>query len=268
VSRCRNLVVGWALAVLAIALFLWAGVWQAQRAVEKQAMLDAASRVLAARKPQPLAFAAADTRRAREYDWSEGAGAFVEGERWLLDNQMRNGRAGVRVYGVFFAHKPLEAALSPTVPPPPPQSTVVLVDLGWVAMPADRRLDEQRISQLLFRSGKGSVEGTRWLRGMLAPPPASGLSMGPAYQRVGRYQLMTRIDLAQMAPALGTLAPRVLRLDPALPLGYERDLELLPNTLPPERHRGYSLQWFALATAVLVTAVILTFRKPRRHEQH
>ena len=60
------------------------------------------------------------------------------------------------------------------------------------------------------------------------------------------------------------LAPRVLRLDPALPLGYARDLDLLPNTLPPEQHRGYAVQWFALALAVLVTALILTFRKRRR----
>jgi cytochrome oxidase assembly protein ShyY1 len=55
----------------------------------------------------------------------------------------------------------------------------------------------------------------------------------------------------------------VLRLDPALPLGYARDLQLLANTLPPERHRGYAVQWFALAAAVLATALILTFRKAR-----
>ena len=60
------------------------------------------------------------------------------------------------------------------------------------------------------------------------------------------------------------LAPRVLRLDPALPLGYDRDLELLANTLPPEKHRGYALQWFALELAVFVTALILTFRRSRR----
>ena len=44
-----------------------------------------------------------------------------------------------------------------------------------------------------------------------------------------------------------SLAPRVLQLDPALPLGYARDLDMLPNTLPPERHLGYAVQWFGLA---------------------
>ena len=38
---------------------------------------------------------------------------------------------------------------------------------------------------------------------------------------------------------------------------------MLPNTLPPEKHRGYAVQWFALALAVLVTALVLTFRKAR-----
>ena len=77
---------------------------------------------------------------------------------------------------------------------------------------------------------------------------------------------MTRVDLAAIAAETGLsapLAPRVLRLDPALRIGYERDLELLPNTLPPDQHRGYAVQWFALAAAVLATALILTFRKRR-----
>src|SRR5690606_33526115 len=66
---------------------------------------------------------------------------------------------------------------------------------------------------------------------------------------------------------LPTLAPRILKLDPAQPLpsapAYARDLDILPNTLPPERHLGYAVQWFGLAAAVLVIALVLTFRKPR-----
>jgi cytochrome oxidase assembly protein ShyY1 len=55
----------------------------------------------------------------------------------------------------------------------------------------------------------------------------------------------------------------VLRLDPAMAGGYARDLEILPNTLPPEKHLGYAVQWYGLALAVLVTALVLTFRRPR-----
>ena len=66
-----------------------------------------------------------------------------------------------------------------------------------------------------------------------------------------------------MRPRQPRLPPRVLRLDPTDPLGYARDLDILPNTLPPQRHLGYAVQWFALAAAVLATALLLPFRKPR-----
>jgi cytochrome oxidase assembly protein ShyY1 len=70
------------------------------------------------------------------------------------------------------------------------------------------------------------------------------------------------VDLAALARDLRIdLAPRVLRLDPALPLGHARDLDPLPNTLPPERHRGYAVQWFGLAFATVVATLILSLRR-------
>ena len=73
---------------------------------------------------------------------------------------------------------------------------------------------------------------------------------------------MTRIDLPALSQALHEdLGARVLRLDPKLQIGYLRDLELLANTLPPERHRGYAVQWFGLAFATLITALFLSFRR-------
>ena len=77
-----------------------------------------------------------------------------------------------------------------------------------------------------------------------------------------RRWLLTRVDLAALAKGLHIeLAPRVLRLDPALPLGYARDLNVLPNTLSPERHRGYALQWFGLASATFLIVLFLGFRR-------
>jgi cytochrome oxidase assembly protein ShyY1 len=108
----------------------------------------------------------------------------------------------------------------------------------------------------------GSIE----LRGLLAPPPSTGIALGRGLMRTGDGWLLTRVDMQAIATDTGLpvpLAPRVLRLDPAVPLGFERDLELLANTLPPEKHRGYAVQWFGLALTVLATALILTFRRSR-----
>lgn len=234
----RNLLVGWTLALLAMALFVRLGLWQAQRAVEKQATLDAVARVLARREAVPLA-QAADPKRVRAYDWSAGHGRFAaQGPLWL-DNQQRDGRAGVHAYRVFL----------PDGAPP------LLVDLGWLPLPANRAMPAIALPA-------GVIE----VRGLLAPPPAAGLPLGAGIAPQGDGWVLTRIQADAVSHALklpAPLAPRVLRLDPVLPLGYERDLQLLANTLPPERHRGYALQWFALAIAVLVTALILTFRKAR-----
>ncbi|WP_342316291.1 SURF1 family protein [Lysobacter sp. FW306-1B-D06B] len=238
-SRRRNLIVGWIAALLAITLFGNLGLWQSRRAIEKQAMLDAAAQVMRSRTPQPLSLAG-DAARAREYDWAVGTGVFDARDALLLDNQQRNGRAGVRVYRIFL----------------PSQGGPMLVDLGWLPLAGDRKLPQ--VPQM---------PGTWELRGLLVPPPSTGLALGPGLARQGDALLMTRVDLAAIARETGLsvpLAPRVLRLDPQLRIGYERDLELLPNTLPPDQHRGYALQWFALAVAVLATALILTFRKRRR----
>ncbi len=235
-SNARTLLFGWVLAVSAIASFTSLGFWQLRRAVEKQAMLDAAAEVLSARDAVPLA-AAADRARRRDYDWSSGDGVFdPRGPLWL-DNQQRDGRSGVRAYRVFVADS----------------GAPLLVDLGWLPLPGNRALPA-------IQRPPGRVT----VRGLLAPPPSTGLALGSGWARQQDGWLLTRVDTAAIARALRlpALAPRVLRLDPALPLGYDRDLQLLANTLPPEKHRGYALQWFAMALAVLATALILTFRRP------
>lgn len=238
-TRRGRIVLGWAAALLVAALFARLGFWQAGRAVEKQRTLDAVATVLRTPTPGPLD-AAADPRHARDYAWAQGRGRFTGPPLWH-DNQQRDGRVGVRGYAPFR-----------TV-----GGTYLLVDVGWEAIAADRR-------QLpAVRLPTGDVE----VRGLLVPPPSAGLAMGaPMARHDGRW-LMLRVEPGAIARELrlpGPLAPRVLRLDPALPFGLPRDLAMLANTLTPDKHRGYSLQWFGLAATVLVIALVLTFRGFRR----
>ncbi|MEO6364773.1 MAG: SURF1 family protein [Luteimonas sp.] len=222
-----------------MALFSTAGVWQLRRMHEKQASLDASRQILADRTAKPLSMAA-DARRTRAYDWAAGAGTFDARGALLLDNQQSGGRSGVRVFRIFL----------------PEQGGPLLVDLGWLP------LDGKRTLPRIPRSG-GRIE----LRGLLMPPPSSGLALGAGFTRMDDSWLLTRVDPAAIAAGTGLalpLAPRVLRLDPAMSIGYARDLDIMPNTLPPQRHLGYAVQWFALALAVLATALVLTFRQSRR----
>ncbi|MDO5505090.1 MAG: SURF1 family protein [Pseudoxanthomonas suwonensis] len=230
----RTVVIGWLVALLAIAAFVTLGQWQLGRMHQKQAMLDAVASVLQQRDARALS-AAADPASRDGYTWSAGRGHFAEAPAVLLDNQMRDGRPGVRVYRVFVA----DAGGPP-----------LLVELGWLP------LEGRRMPVVERPAGEHSVTG------LLLPPPVGGLlKAAPQVQPDGNL-LVTSLLPAELAPLLGqpALAPRVLRLDPDAPLGHARDLDVLPNTLPPEKHLGYAVQWFALALAVLATAVVLTYR--------
>lgn len=230
---------GWLLALVVAAACASLGFWQLQRMHAKQARLDASAQVLGERVAQPLA-RAADPARASGYDWAAGGGRFAPLPAVLLDNQNRDGRPGVRAYRVF---QPAEPAAMP-----------LLVELGWLPLPGDRRLPAVEMP------AAGQVSG------LLLPPPSAGLAAPAVATQADGTLLVVALDPAAVAAALSlpALAPRVLRLDPDLPLGYARDLELLPNTLPPERHLGYAVQWFALAFAVLAIAALLTLRGRRR----
>jgi len=238
VSRPLQRLLLWALALAAMAAFSAAGVWQLGRQAEKQAMLDAVADTLARRTPRALALAA-DPRRARDYDWARGEGRFIDAPAILLDNQQREGRSGVRAYRVFD----------------PGSAPLLLVELGWLPLPGDRTLPD-------VPRPWGRID----VQGLLAPPPSSGIATAVAVTQPDGSVLTIGLDAANLAASVGVaaLAPRVLKLDPALPIGHARDLDVLPNTLPPARHLGYAVQWFALALAVLVTALVLTFRPRRR----
>ncbi|MFC3130899.1 SURF1 family protein [Coralloluteibacterium stylophorae] len=232
----------WCVAVIAVAGFAALGRWQYARALEKQALLEANARVLAERDPRPLRTEAA--RDATALAWSAGEGRFLDAPALLLDNQLQGGVGGVRAYRAFM---------------PEGASRAVLVDLGWFAVPQRTRMPRP-----------ARPEGEVRVRGLLATPPAPGIAMGVAVQALDEGRLLAmRMDMPAISEGLGVaLAPRVLRLDPDLDVAGldtgRRDLEVLANTLPPERHRGYALQWFGLALATAVAALVVGLRRPSR----
>jgi surfeit locus 1 family protein len=222
----------WALlALLAAAGFAALGAWQWQRAAQKDAML-ARWRTAGAAPAQALA--AALDRPELVPVRVAGDGRFVPGATVLLDNQIRAGRVGVMVLSLFQ---------------PEGAHRAVLVNRGWIALDARRQIEE----------APAEVAGRVALSGLLRRPPSAGLQVeNAAWQAGAPPPMLNWLDLPVLARQFGhELFPGVLLLDPGMPFGYARDWEPLPNTLPPERHRGYAVQWFGLALAVLVTFGIL-----------
>ncbi len=237
--RKHTAVLGWCLALLVSAGFAALGYWQLQRMHSKQALLERAAHV----REMPLTLVQA-LATPHALAWVSGDVRFLP-QQVLLDNQLHAGRAGVRVYQLAA---------------PQGSAGTLLIDLGWLPLPANRQLPTIT-----------SLHGTQAVQGLLSAPPSAGLAMGPALAPAGTPQtwLATRLDAPALRSAFGRrdISSQVLRLDPALSVGYARDLEMLPNTLPPARHLGYAVQWFGLAAAVLVTATLLTWRARRRRRR-
>jgi len=222
----------WGVAALLLAgAFGALGAWQWQRGDDKEGMLaqwQAASstpaRSLAATLDQSMALPVR----------VEGSGRYVAGATVLLDNQVRGGRPGVMALSLFQpdgAHRAL------------------LVNRGWIALDARRQLEK----------APTDVTGQTAVTGLLSRPPSTGLRVDNVPWQAGAAPPMLNwLDLATLSRQFGhELYPGVLLLDDDVAHGYARGWQPLPNTMPPERHRGYAVQWFGLALTVLVVYAIL-----------
>lgn len=221
----------WAIALGLCLAFVRAGLWQSGRAVEKEGLLAYSARVLAERQPLPLSEGV-----ARLPAWVAVEGVFEAVPALRLDNQRRGARVGVQVYRLFRLE----------------DGRRLWIDIGWRALPGDRRVPAE----------PPLPEAPMRLEGLLVPPPSAGLALGPAASALpDGGQLALRLESSVLGQADSALDTAVLRLDPAVPLGHERDLDLLANTLSPDKHRGYALQWFGFAAGLLLLSLFLQFRR-------
>jgi len=225
-----------ALALIGIALFARLGVWQLDRADQAQALLDAFAAAPAS--PAQDLTAIATNPPAGRYPRVRARGRFVADRAYLRDEQLRGGRVGVEAYAPFAIDG---------------GAAWLLVDRGWVAW---ERASGRPPS--LPSLPQGDVE----LTGLYAPFPGSGLRAGGnALQRASAWPKLTlSIDRDDIAADLQRpLLPRVLLLDPDPASGFERSWT--PNLMPPDRHRAYAFQWFALAAAALALFVSRHWKK-------
>lgn len=206
-------------AVVLIVLFTFLGLWQLDRAAEKEQLAtkfsnDAPHRSLDSDDPTIL------------FERVEVRGRALGARQILIDNIVRNSRIG------YFVITPVELA---------DDDRLLLLNRGWVdkrdGVPAD--LDTI-----------GAGEWTRF-RGRVGRLPRVGIRSGEAFEgskdwpRVAVYP--TQDEVA--AELERELLPFVLLLDPEADDGFERSWE--PAQSGPMTHYGYAFQWFAMALTVV-----------------
>jgi len=221
-----------AMAVILMCLRLAA--WQYDRADEKRDLLQSWEQAEAVGLSESVP---AEIRYAQV----RATGRFNASRQVLLDNQIRNGRAGVHVFTPFQ---------------PKGQITAWLVNRGWHAL-------ESRQGPLP-RIEAPTQELT--IRGRLVDPPRVGLQLGEARELDSAPwpQLVTYLEPKRVEAAVGNdLAERVILLEPAHPAHLTGD-PWQPVNFGPDRHRAYAWQWLTMAAVVFLIWVGLTWRKLRK----
>ncbi|MDF0751405.1 SURF1 family protein [Marinobacter sp. 71-i] len=221
----------WRLLVLAgffLPLLVGLGIWQLERAGEKQARLEQWQ------------------RQAGNLSWPEqqalgiatGQPVTVTGRysevSWLLDNRTRDGAAGYEVLTLFF----------------PEQGSPVVVNRGWVQAP--RRRDQlPDISQ---------PTGTLRVEGRLSEFPEPPVLKTVPPDAGGWPKRTQSLSHAQALEIQNDIAGLVLRLSgPEQPGAYRADWA--PDRMGPQTHYGYALQWFSLAVALVILTLVASYRK-------
>ena len=203
------------------------GFWQLDRADQKRIILDAQQ-----------------TKRAMPAlindQWDETADRHLRQTRLqltfdadhylLLANSMRNGQVGYEVIGVATAEG-IESAL--------------LVNRGWVPASFDRA-DLPKVS---FPEGEVLVEGYYYCseENRLIADSQTGSDWPKVI-----YDLDASLMQQLVSSGIAT-QPCAVRLENYSPLAFLADWQIVNQSV--EKHVGYAVQWFLMATALIILAL-------------
>lgn len=236
IRLCSNLLPCLVL-LLGLGILTSLGVWQLQRAAEKSEIL----RNYETQKKSPPAVLdiSMNDFSGLRYRMAEVDGIYDAGKQFLLDNQIHNGQAG------FSVLTPLRLSGG--------DNKAVLVDRGWIPLGLTRQL----LPDVAIEQKKVRISGSLYV------PFGKAFSLGEMDAGgIGWPRVIQYMEFSEISERLGyDLLPVMIRLSPDATEGYLREWAPLPFT--PARHIAYAVQWFGLALALLVIAVVAMLKQQK-----
>lgn len=222
---------GWKMTLfvaLLLPLMLRLGVWQLDRAEQKRIILESQQALLDAPPQrvsgQPLA----------TYQPLTLIGEFEPKRHFLLDNVVHQGKVGFDVLTPFYDEA----------------GQVVLLNRGWIAaMPLRENLPVINVP-----AGR-QIVAANVARNVGKPFLLEQQVLGSQWPMV-----IQSVDLSVLAAALGQpLGDYYARLARGAAGGY--DYHYAPVNVQPSKHTAYAVQWFAMATALLLLYILFGLGK-------
>jgi len=214
------------------------GLWQLDRAHEKEALLKARAE---RQQDLPLDLGVMHSLTAEDrFRPARAYGHFLPQQQWLQDNRVRASQPGYHVYSLF--------ELSGSA------GRAVLVNRGWVPV----GLDRAQLPNLPLPDGELTLQGR------LDQPASVGIALGEVDYTLAGLSVLPYLNVQKLGQAIARdLLPMALVLDAGQPA------VLTPDPMPvtqmgPEKHLGYAVQWFGLATALLMIYVGLNTRREKK----
>lgn len=210
------------------------GVWQLQRMVQKQQRLDSITEKQ--QKETVGLVTALQMNDPRDVD-VKFTGNVDNQHLILLDNQVVDSQVGFDVIAPVLTNVGW-----------------VLVNFGWVAAPnLTRTLPNVEV-----------VGGESHLRGKISQPSLNPFIRDTASANQAFPALVQQISVPQIQQMLDRkLQPYLIEMTGEDSIFLRR---YTPVVMPPEKHLGYAIQWFALAIAAAVVGAIAIVKKESNHE--
>ncbi|WP_448212566.1 SURF1 family protein [Colwellia sp. MEBiC06753] len=224
--------------LLVFALLIKLGVWQMNRAQEKEQRLTHIASLIGNDFERLDVVLTQLTEAESQNDQPVSIiGNFDPNILILKDNQTFNGQLGYRVYQVFY-HQDKQA---------------VLVNLGWIAGSRNRGI----------LPDIEPIQGQFTLKGHIRYIEKGIELVAQQYDLVTLPLRVQQIDIAKLSGLFSIqLLPFAIYLDKNEQVGYQKNWQ--PVVMPPEKHRGYAFQWFSLAIAWLVLMIVAAIKNNKK----
>ncbi|MDX1706323.1 SURF1 family protein [Pseudidiomarina sp.] len=238
----KSKVIATLLTVLAIAILVKLGLWQLERASEKQALFDDFEESQLSDNADAFLDLATVKELPGRYAPVQITGHFTPHRYLLLDNQIRDGQVGYQVIGLLKNQR-----LDEYVP----------VNMGWVSIGSSRQ----------DRPDVALPEGEVTVHGWFYQPDQQGFLLSDQVVESEGWPMRVqqlRFDAIRQATQL-PIAPYVVLLSETADYGWPRSWE--PMVMTPEKHQAYALQWFSLALACLVIVFFASRSRTKTTEE-